>query len=67
VLRSHYQHLPALLAGGMIAVVGLTATVAILPRTADGGGGVGSADPLSLLAAEERRYAAAIASPSPAQ
>ena len=51
----------------MIAVVGLTATVVILATNADDGSEAGSADPLSLLSAEERRYAAAIASLSPAQ
>jgi hypothetical protein len=67
VLRSHYQHLRALLAVAMIAVVGLTAAVVILATNADEGSEGGSADPLSLLSAEERRYAAAIASLSPAQ
>jgi hypothetical protein len=67
VLRSHYEHLRALLAVAMIAVVGLTATVVILATNPDDGSEAGAGDPLSPLTSEERRYAAAIASLSPAQ
>jgi hypothetical protein len=67
VLRSHYRHLRALLAVAMIAVVGLTAAVVVVATNADDGSEAGAADPLTLLSAEERRYAAAIASLSPAQ
>jgi hypothetical protein len=42
VLRSHYNHLRALLAVAMIAVVGLTAAVVIVADD-DGGGNVSNA------------------------
>jgi hypothetical protein len=57
VLRSHYQHLRALLAIAMIAVVGLTGAVVIL-ATDDGVTSARSASPVSepIAPADGPRY-----------
>jgi hypothetical protein len=65
VLRSRrYTQLKALLAMAMIAVVGLSVSVALL-AVRNGPGG--SPDPLSLMTAADTRYAEAISSLSDAQ
>jgi hypothetical protein len=49
VLRSHYNHLRALLAVAMIAVVGLTAAVVILANDSDQVSGTSVARPIESL------------------
>jgi hypothetical protein len=56
VLRSHYNHLRALLAVAMIAVVGLTAAVVILATNDDAGTGAGSVSLRAPVPAGDTRF-----------
>jgi hypothetical protein len=56
VLRSRYNHLRALLAVAMIAVVGLTAAVVILATNDDAGTGAGSMSLRAPVPAGDTRY-----------
>jgi hypothetical protein len=67
VLRSHFNHLRALLAVAMIAVVGLTAAVVILATDDEISTSGSSADALSGLSPQERIRVEALSSLSPAQ
>ena len=49
VLRSHYNHMRALLAVAMIAVAGLTAAVVILANDSDDVSGTSSAKPIDSI------------------
>ncbi len=58
VLRSHYNHLRALLAAAMIAVAGLTAAVVIVATSDETDIGGSSASSPSSLTAQEQRWTA---------
>jgi hypothetical protein len=58
VLRSHYNHLRALLAAAMIAVAGLTAAVVILATNDETDFGGSSAGSPASLTAQEKRWTA---------